>query len=400
MVSSVPRRLGLPPGGFLSPAALGPAAGAAAAAATATVQHLLAAVDFPLDVPGSFPAGLFGKGNLVAHASDGLAVELLGGAAALDVAGDEEADEEVGEGGEVEDVEPDGKRLARGDDAGLCEVGRLSDGGGLLEAGRGGGGGGGGRSEDELLQRVEGTDGGGDDVVDRGAPGDRGGVFGHDGRAVLALGQDDEGVEDLVELAEVEDPAVVVEALVPHAARLGAAGHAGAGEHGGSRAGRGRVPAPGGVVVVDGVAQAARPVEAAEAIGGGRDAAGAEGADEAPPHDAHHAPEGPGRVDGQEDVVQDDEGEEGARLADAPGLPAARLVVLVEQLCRDGIGGGNGQRNPSVQGRHVEAVGDVEGPQNRSRDMRRRQRCRRVGGGEVEETGIGHGAPDLEASHG
>lgn len=71
---------------------------------------------------------------------------------------------------------------------------------------------------------------------------------------------------------------------------------------------------------------------AAEAISSSSDAARTKGADETPLHDADHAPEGPCRVDGKEDVVQDDKDEEGACFADAPGLLVARLVVLVEQL--------------------------------------------------------------------
>lgn len=86
------------------------------------IQHLLAAIDLPLNIAGSFPAGLFSESDLVAHVSGSLAIQLLRGGAALDVAGNEEADEEVGEGSEVEDVEPDGKCLAGSDDARLREL--------------------------------------------------------------------------------------------------------------------------------------------------------------------------------------------------------------------------------------------------------------------------------------
>lgn len=109
-----------------------------------------------------------------------------------------------------------------------------------------------------------------------------------------------------------------------------------------------------------------------------------------PLHDAHHAPEGPGRVDGEEDVVQHDKGEEGACLADAPGLLVAGLVVLVEQLGRDGIDGGDSQWNSGIQSSSVEMGGNVERPQNRGGNMRRWYRCRRVGWREVEEARIGH----------
>lgn len=85
-------------------------------------------------------------------------------------------------------------------------------------------------------------------------------VVGLQSRAVLALGQDDEGVENLVELAQVEDPAVEVEALGPQAAGLKGVGHTIAGSHISSGALRGGIPSSSGVVVVHGVAQALRPV--------------------------------------------------------------------------------------------------------------------------------------------
>lgn len=39
--------------------------------------------------------------------------------------------------------------------------------------------------------------------------------------AEFALGENDQGVEDLIKLAQVEDPAIVCEALVPKTASLG-----------------------------------------------------------------------------------------------------------------------------------------------------------------------------------
>lgn len=173
-------------------------------------------------------------------------------------------------------------------------------------------------------------------------------VVGLQRRAVFALGQDDEGVENLVELAQVEEPTVEVETLGPHAAGLKTAGHAIAGSHVRSGALRGGIPASGGIVEVYGVAQASRSVWAAEALSRGSKAARSKGMGDAPLHNAHHAPEGPGRVNGEEDVVQHDKGEEGACLADAPRLLVAGLVVLVEQLGRDGIDGGDGQWDSGI----------------------------------------------------
>ena len=81
----------------------------------------------------------------------------MGGVATLDVAGDEEADKEVGQGGQVHNVEPQSEGLAGSHDAGLDGVEGLGGGGGALglrgsaldNLGAG--------TEDELLQGVEGS---------------------------------------------------------------------------------------------------------------------------------------------------------------------------------------------------------------------------------------------------
>lgn len=54
------------------------------------------------------------------------AADLGRGVAALEVAGNEEAHEEIGQGSEVKHVEPDGKVLAGAHDAGLSDVVSLS----------------------------------------------------------------------------------------------------------------------------------------------------------------------------------------------------------------------------------------------------------------------------------
>lgn len=72
----------------------------------ATLGVLLGlAIDLTLHLLGSLPAGLLSHGDVV-----GLSVlGLLSSVAAAGVALDEERDEEVGERGEVENVEPDGE---------------------------------------------------------------------------------------------------------------------------------------------------------------------------------------------------------------------------------------------------------------------------------------------------
>lgn len=74
-----------------------------------------------------------------------------------------------------------------------------------------------------------------------------------------------------------------------------------------------------------------------------------------------HADEGPGGVDGQEDVVEDDEPAEGGGLGDGPWLVAARGVDLVEGDDGDGVDGGDGEGDAGVVGGVVDAGGDGEG---------------------------------------
>ncbi len=66
------------------------------------------------------------------------------------------------------------------------------------------------------------------------------------------------------------------------------------------------------------------------------------------------------RVDGEKDVVGDDEGLEGARLADGPRWPLVRrLVVGVQQLCADGVDGGDGdgaRAGPATPGRRLSGM--------------------------------------------
>lgn len=126
----------------------------------AAVHHALPVVNLLLEALGGVPPGLL-RNRHVALAALLAVVGLAGGRGALHVAGDEEAHEEVGQGREVEDVEPDGKRLARGGDAGLGDLDdfRGSNGlaGGRLHDHLGGSGGS--SPEDELLERVKSTSG-------------------------------------------------------------------------------------------------------------------------------------------------------------------------------------------------------------------------------------------------
>lgn len=217
-------------------------------------------------------------------------------------------------------------------------------------------------------------------------------VVGLEGRAELALGEDDEGIENLVKLAQVEDPAVKGQPLVPQAARLRVTGQA---VHQGSARVRGLKGAR-GVVVVDGVSEARAAVQTAEAVNGARPAVRARRAGDAATHAAEHGPKGPGRVDAEEDIVEDDKGEEGPRLADGPGLLVAALVVDVEALDGDGVEGANGQRNLGVEGGLEEVLGDVEGPQDGGRNRVRGNGLWHVDGRKVEQARVGQRPEDVK----
>lgn len=217
-------------------------------------------------------------------------------------------------------------------------------------------------------------------------------VVGLKGRAELALGEDDEGVDDLVELAKVEDPTVEGKALVPEAARDVAARYTAGIE---KRGARGRVPEAGGLVVRDIVAEASSAMELAERVHGASPAVGAGRADDTAAEDLEGTVPGPGRVDGEEDVVGDDKGAEGAGLADGPGPLVGRLVVEVESLGRDGIDGGDGQRHLGVKGGCEPGIGDGKWDVvARRRDGhgvgRRRQ---------LEERGIGRAGKEIWLGH-
>lgn len=117
------------------------------------VNHVFTSVNFPLDATGSIPAGLLGQGH-VAEAAVGLARNFVVCSAALDVASNEEAHKEVGQRGEVQNIQPDGKGLVGGRNTGLRHIRSLGyesrflgdTGGNRVQCSR---------AEDELLERVE-----------------------------------------------------------------------------------------------------------------------------------------------------------------------------------------------------------------------------------------------------
>ena len=183
-------------------------------------------------------------------------------------------------------------------------------------------------------------------------------VVGLQGRALLALGQDDGGIDDLVELGQVEDPAQVGQTLVPQAADVGRVGDPSFSQL------VGRVPHGPLVnrrVVGGGVAVAPGAIDLAHGVGDAHHAIGVVPGGERVAEGLEHADEGPSRVDGEEDIVEDDEELEELGLAEAPGLVTAGLVDAIEQDDGDGVDPGDGDGDTNIQGLVVEGGRDVEG---------------------------------------
>lgn len=145
--------------------------------------------------------------------------------------------------------------------------------------------------------------------------------------ASLALCENNGRVEDLVELGEVEPPAPESETLVPDPANIRRVWE--------TISSDGDVciqAAPGivGVAVRDSVAESARTVDLAESIDGANNSIGLAVVGEGVLQAADHGHAGNGRVDSQEDIVEDDKGVEWARLCDPPRLVPVLAVVPVD----------------------------------------------------------------------
>jgi len=146
-------------------------------------------------------------------------------------------------------------------------------------------------------------------------------------RAPLPLGRDDKGVQELVELAEIEQPAPEGETLVPHAANIG-----------GVRSsvwqqvddGVLDLPGSGGRVEGDGVTQTARTVYLAERVGHTGQSVGVVEAGPDTIRSPRQGSKGDGRVEGQEDVVQHDKDLEGASLCNPPRFVSIANIVRVD----------------------------------------------------------------------
>ena len=167
-------------------------------------------------------------------------------------------------------------------------------------------------------------------------------MIGLEGTTPLSLGDNDGSVEDLVKLAEIEDPAPESESLVPDTAnirwiRLAIR----------IKIDQPVLRLPMALVGIPGhsIAQAARTMHFAERINSSSNSIGLSIVRDGVFESANHGHTGHGRVYGEKDVVEDDEGAESARLADSPGLVAMTAVILVEEDNGGRVDGGNGQRD-------------------------------------------------------
>lgn len=142
-------------------------------------------------------------------------------------------------------------------------------------------------------------------------------------RAALALCDNNEGVQNLVELAEVEDPTPEGQSLVPQSSdvsRVRVAVRAHVDER------VLRLPDVDGGVVGCGVTKTSRSVDLAHGI---RDTCKAIGVVKAGPgvsESSEHGDKGSEAVDRKGDIVEDDEGLEEGLASDPPGLVVTLAV--------------------------------------------------------------------------
>ena len=143
-------------------------------------------------------------------------------------------------------------------------------------------------------------------------------------RRSLALCQDNNSIDDLVKFGEVEEPSVESKTLIPETSTSG------------QRSGRnislassGRNPLLSRRIVRNGVAKSRWPMELTKTVNDPNDSFRSRWRWDCSLKALPHADERPSRVDGEENVVQDDDPMEGAGLGDGPWLVAARGVDLV-----------------------------------------------------------------------
>ena len=183
------------------------------------------------------------------------------------------------------------------------------------------------------------------------------------GRALLALQEDDGGVDKLVELGDVEPPAVKSKTLVPESSELVRLGDVGVdsslGGSGGERVALEPRLDRGGRVVDSSVAQSRGTLHPAERVHGTPESVRrSKGVLKAPPRGTNNPDKGPSRVDGEENVVGDHKPEEAGSLADRPWLSTSLAVDIVPGLDDEDIGGGKEEWPFVVERSKEQVLGD------------------------------------------
>lgn len=155
-------------------------------------------------------------------------------------------------------------------------------------------------------------------------------------RAALALCDNDEGVQDLVELAEVEDPTPEGQSLVPQSSnisrvRVAVRAHVDERVLG--------LPDVDGGVVGRCVTKTSRSVDLAHRIGNTCEAIGVIKPGPGVSEGSEHGDEGSEAVDRECDIVEDNEGLEERLASDPPRLVVTLAVHGVETEDGDDVGG-------------------------------------------------------------
>lgn len=202
--------------------------------------------------------------------------------------------------------------------------------------------------------------------------------------ALLTLGKNDGRVDNLVELGQVEDPAKVSQTLVPETTdvtgvRLTASQ---------LQRGVGNGPFIGQRAVCGGVTVATGSIDLTERVHDTDEAIGLGPGREGVAEGLQHADKSPGGIDSQEDIVQNDEQLEQARVAKGIGLVAASFIDAIDQNHSERIDGSDGNWDPHIQHLVIEIIGNVEGLfPGPFRDMRRRNGHGELVGRKLEEGG-------------
>ena len=170
--------------------------------------------------------------------------------------------------------------------------------------------------------------------------------------ATLALCDNDESVQDLIELAEVEEPTPEGKSLVPQSSnisriRVSTRAHVNQRVLG--------FPNVDGRVVCSSIAQASRSVDLAHRVGNACETGRVVESWESVSECAVHGDEGSGAVDCKDDVVEDDERLEEGLARNPPWLMATLAVDGVQSEDGEDVGGRKEER-------HLGAHREVEEP--------------------------------------